>query len=92
MLMDSPMYAYIPVASLDRARKFYEQKLGFTPAREVAGGVASRATSWRSSRATSRLALHGRQHSGELPLHHLRLGAKALDDVAGFSRVDVLEL
>ena len=38
--MDSPMYAYIPVANLDRARKFYEQKLGFTPSREVAGGVA----------------------------------------------------
>lgn len=40
MLMDSPMYAYIPVTDLDRARKFYEQKVGLRPAREVAGGVA----------------------------------------------------
>jgi len=40
MLMDSPMYAYIPVANLDRARQFYEQKIGLEPAREVAGGVA----------------------------------------------------
>ena len=40
MLTDSPMYAYIPVANLERARKFYEQKIGLTPAREVAGGVA----------------------------------------------------
>jgi len=40
MLMDSPMYAYIPVRNLERARQFYEQKVGLTPAREVAGGVA----------------------------------------------------
>ncbi|HKN66497.1 MAG TPA: VOC family protein [Gemmatimonadaceae bacterium] len=40
MLMDSPMYAYIPVANLDRARHFYEETIGLEPAREVAGGVA----------------------------------------------------
>jgi catechol 2,3-dioxygenase-like lactoylglutathione lyase family enzyme len=39
MLQKSPMYAYIPVADLARARRFYEVKLGFTPGREVAGGV-----------------------------------------------------
>lgn len=39
MLQNSPMYAYIPVTNLQRARQFYEQKLGFTAAREVAGGV-----------------------------------------------------
>ena len=39
MLQSFPMYAYIPVANLARARQFYEQKLGFKPAREVAGGV-----------------------------------------------------
>lgn len=38
--MDSPVYAYIPAANLDRARQFYEQKLGFKAAREIAGGVA----------------------------------------------------
>ena len=39
MLQTSPMYAYIPVANLARARQFYEQKLGLKPTREVAGGV-----------------------------------------------------
>jgi catechol 2,3-dioxygenase-like lactoylglutathione lyase family enzyme len=39
MLQKSPMYAYIPAADLARARKFYEEKLGFKPAREIAGGV-----------------------------------------------------
>jgi predicted enzyme related to lactoylglutathione lyase len=28
MLQKSPMYAYIPVKDLERARRFYEQKLG----------------------------------------------------------------
>lgn len=40
MLTDSPMFAYIPVANLARARQFYEEKVGLKPAREVAGGVA----------------------------------------------------
>jgi catechol 2,3-dioxygenase-like lactoylglutathione lyase family enzyme len=39
MLQKSPMYAYLPVSDLVRARRFYEEKLGFKPAREVAGGV-----------------------------------------------------
>jgi catechol 2,3-dioxygenase-like lactoylglutathione lyase family enzyme len=39
MLQDSPMYAYIPAKDLARARKFYEQKLGFKPGHEQAGGV-----------------------------------------------------
>ncbi len=39
MLQKSPMYSYIPVTDLARARKFYEQKLGFKPKEEVAGGV-----------------------------------------------------
>jgi predicted enzyme related to lactoylglutathione lyase len=39
MLQKSPMYAYIPVKDLARARKFYEEKLGFKPKEEKAGGV-----------------------------------------------------
>ena len=39
MLQKSPMYSYIPVTDLARARKFYEQKIGFKPKQEVAGGV-----------------------------------------------------
>ena len=39
MLQSFPMYAYIPVKDVARARQFYEQKLGFKPKRETAGGV-----------------------------------------------------
>ena len=39
MLQESPMYAYIPVSDLARARKFYEQKIGFKPKEDVQGGV-----------------------------------------------------
>ena len=39
MLQGSPMYAYIPAEDVARARAFYEQKLGFEPKEEVAGGV-----------------------------------------------------
>ncbi len=39
MLQRSPMYAYIPAKDVARARAFYEQKLGFKPKEETAGGV-----------------------------------------------------
>jgi predicted enzyme related to lactoylglutathione lyase len=39
MLQDNPMYSYIPVKDVGRAREFYEQKLGFKPKEETAGGV-----------------------------------------------------
>ena len=39
MLQKFPMYSYIPVKDLGRARKFYEEKVGFKPKREQAGGV-----------------------------------------------------
>lgn len=39
MLKESPMYAYIPVADLERARQFYEQKVGLERGREMLGGV-----------------------------------------------------
>ena len=39
MLQQSPMYAYIPAKDVARARQFYEQKLGFKPKMETAGGV-----------------------------------------------------
>lgn len=39
MLQKSPMYSYIPVSDLERARRFYEQKLGFKPKQEILGGV-----------------------------------------------------
>jgi predicted enzyme related to lactoylglutathione lyase len=39
MLQDAPMYSYIPAKDVARARKFYEQKLGFKAREETAGGV-----------------------------------------------------
>ena len=39
MLQKSRMYAYIPAKDVARARQFYEQKLGFKPKQETAGGV-----------------------------------------------------
>ena len=39
MLQKSPMYAYIPATDVARARRFYEEKLGFKPGQEIAGGV-----------------------------------------------------
>ena len=39
MLQQSPMYAYIPAKDLDRARKFYEGRLGVVPRLETNGGV-----------------------------------------------------
>jgi predicted enzyme related to lactoylglutathione lyase len=39
MLQNAPMYSYIPAKDVARARKFYEEKLGFKPKLETAGGV-----------------------------------------------------
>ena len=39
MLQNSPMYAYIPVRDMARARKFYEQTIGLKASEERAGGV-----------------------------------------------------
>jgi predicted enzyme related to lactoylglutathione lyase len=39
MLQQAPMYAYIPVKDVARARKFYEEKVGLKPKQEVAGGI-----------------------------------------------------
>lgn len=39
MLQNAPMYSYIPAKDVARARKFYEEKLGFKVKQETAGGV-----------------------------------------------------
>ena len=39
MLQKSPMYSYIPVQDVARARQFYEGKVGLKPKEEIAGGV-----------------------------------------------------
>jgi len=41
MLANSPLYAYFPARDLDRARRFYEDKLGLKPTREQQEGAAS---------------------------------------------------
>ncbi|MEO8798667.1 MAG: VOC family protein, partial [Polyangiaceae bacterium] len=40
MLQSSPIYVYLPVKDVARARAFYEGKLGFSVAHEKGGGVA----------------------------------------------------
>jgi catechol 2,3-dioxygenase-like lactoylglutathione lyase family enzyme len=42
MLQQSPMYSYIPVRDLARARAFYEGKLGWKPTEERAAGIIYR--------------------------------------------------
>ena len=39
MLTDSPIHATLPAADLDRARTFYEGKLGLKPSLEAPGGI-----------------------------------------------------
>src|SRR5689334_8323635 len=39
MLQKSPMYAYIPVKDMTRARQFYEEKVGLGRGEERKGGV-----------------------------------------------------
>ena len=39
MLQDAPIYSYIPAKDVARARKFYEEKLGFRPKEVTAAGV-----------------------------------------------------
>ncbi len=39
MLKDAQIVPYIPVADVDRARKFYEEKVGLKPKEVYAGGV-----------------------------------------------------
>jgi catechol 2,3-dioxygenase-like lactoylglutathione lyase family enzyme len=39
MLRESPLCAYFPARDLDRARRFYEEKLGFVPKSVNNGGV-----------------------------------------------------
>jgi catechol 2,3-dioxygenase-like lactoylglutathione lyase family enzyme len=39
MLRDSSIFAYFPASNLDRARRFYEQTLGFVPKSVNEGGV-----------------------------------------------------
>lgn len=39
MLQESPLYAYFPARDLDRACRFYEEKLAFVPKSVNNGGV-----------------------------------------------------
>jgi len=39
MLQQSPIYVYFPARDLARARRFYEQTLGFALQQEINGGV-----------------------------------------------------
>ena len=39
MLSTAPVIAYVPVLDMDRARKFYKEKLGLSPKEEYGGGT-----------------------------------------------------
>ena len=39
MLQDAPIHAYLPAQDVERARRFYEGRLGLKPKEEIAGGV-----------------------------------------------------
>lgn len=39
MLQNAPMYSYIPAKDIDRARAFYQGKLGLKPKMQTAGGI-----------------------------------------------------
>lgn len=39
MLRNAPVVPYIPATDIQRAREFYEQKIGLVPKQEIAGGV-----------------------------------------------------
>jgi predicted enzyme related to lactoylglutathione lyase len=39
MLKDHPIIPYLPATDLQRARRFYEDKVGLAPRDEIAGGV-----------------------------------------------------
>ena len=40
MLQNQPMYAYIPARDVNRARRFYEEKLGLKPKEDMGDGVS----------------------------------------------------
>ena len=42
MFVNSPIYASLPAADLERAKRFYAEKLGLTPGSELPGGLLYR--------------------------------------------------
>ena len=42
MLANDPIYPSLPAADLERAKRFYAEKMGLTPESEVAGGLLYR--------------------------------------------------
>ena len=47
MLADSPIHAALPAADLERARRFYAEKLGLTPETELPDGLFYRCAGTR---------------------------------------------
>ncbi len=61
MLTDHPCHTTIPAADLDRARQWYADKLGFSPARELPTGVF-----YEASEGT-RFVLYPSPNAGQAP-------------------------
>ena len=51
MLQRAPMYSYIPVRDVARARAFYEGTLGWKPARELDEAIAATVDWYQANRA-----------------------------------------
>jgi catechol 2,3-dioxygenase-like lactoylglutathione lyase family enzyme len=47
MLADYPIHAALPATNLERARRFYSEKLGLTPESEAPGGIFYRSAQTR---------------------------------------------
>ena len=55
MLQRLPLYACIPAKDVARARRFYEDKLGFRPKEEVAGTGSNVLAAWSTTESPPRL-------------------------------------
>lgn len=74
MLTQSRVHTTIPASDLERAKRFYEDKLGFTPIRHLPAGVMYRAAD------DTRFVVYPSPNAGKAPQTVMGF---ATDDVAG---------
>ena len=84
MLQKHPIYAYFPAGDVQRARRFYEQTLGFTPNRRLAVAAPFRST--RSLPLPKNVAFMPANAPGRKASSHRHVRASAL--VRSFAALD----
>ena len=72
MLQNAPMYSYIPAKDVSRARKFYEDKLGFKPGPEAGGGVSYQFANGKPLQLIDGTALLSLCHQHNIPARIIR--------------------